>query len=155
MEKLSLTGVNKHGTPDDFAALSAVILTGDDIFLDNGAIHGKSRVERGIQFTARSPEEVAGGERIFVVWVTLKRAEAGMGYNGVCASQLIVNREAAVGYKSMPELVNKMDHAMKGKLELEILPDADRTRLGEFLKQFRGGELWACAQPGVQSLFVL
>lgn len=153
MEKLSVTGVNKHATPDDFATLSAVILTPDEVFIDNGAIHGKSRVERGIQFVAKTPEEVVGGVPVYIVWVTLRREAGESGYNGLTVSKLMIHKEANAGYKSVPDLVNKMDAAIKGKLDITLLTPRDQERLGLFLKQFREGQLWEHAKEEVHQLF--
>lgn len=141
--ELNLTGQTGHGTPDEFASLSAVIMDGESIFVDNGAIHGKSRVERGIQFGAKSPDQIPNGRRVIVIWVTLKRGETGMGYGGMCASiPFSINAEAKLGYKSLPDQVNKMSAALQGKIQLDVLTTEEKARLSAFLKEFRNGELW-------------
>lgn len=142
--ELGLTGQTGHGTPDELASLSAVIIDGDSIFVDNGAIHGKSRVERGIQFGAKSPDQVPDGRRVVVVWVTLKRGESGIGYGGLCASvPFSINAEAQLGYKSLPDQVNKMGDAMQGKILLDVLTPEEKARFAAFLQEFRNGELWS------------
>ncbi len=50
MEKLSLTGKSVHSTDDTLKGLSAVFVDGDRIFIDNGAIHAKSELERSVTF---------------------------------------------------------------------------------------------------------
>jgi hypothetical protein len=152
--ELNLTGRTGHGTPDDFASLSAVIIDGESVFVDQGAIHGKSRVERGISFTARTPDDVPSGRRVAIVWVTLKRGENGMGFNGMAAAiPFRIDADAKVGYKSLPDQVNRMGDAMQGKIQLDQLEDAEKQKLMSFLQEFRGGELWSNAQPGVIAAF--
>jgi hypothetical protein len=141
--ELNLTGrPSGHGTPDDFANLSAVLIDGEQIFLDNGAIHGKSQVERGIDFrSARSPEDVPDGRVVDVIWVTLKRYESGSGYHGIASAQLFIDANKRIGYKPMGSLVNQMDRAVKGMIELSTLSPEKRQRLAAFLAQFRE-DLW-------------
>lgn len=148
---LSLTGQTGHGTPDELASLSAVIIDGDSIFVDNGAIHGKSRVERGIQFGAKSPDQIPDGRRVVVVWITLKRGEnGGTGYHGLCASiPFSINGEAQLGYKSLPDQVNKMGAAMQGKIQLDLLTIDEKVQFAAFLKGFRNGETWSNTRPDV------
>ena len=141
--ELNLTGRTGHGTPDELASLSVVMINGDEIVVDNGAIHGKSRFERGVDFRSFSaPEEVPNATRIGVVWVTLKRYETGMGYHGLCATEIFVNLDEMKGYKSMASLVNQMDGAMKGKVDLARLSDGEKGKLAGFLEQLRA-DLWA------------
>ncbi|GAX88619.1 YwhD family protein [Effusibacillus lacus] len=152
--ELNLTAKTGHDTPDEFASLSAVVIDGDTVFVDNGAIHGKSRVERGIRFGASSPDQIPDGRRVVVVWVTLKKGEAGMGFNGVCAAiPFRIDAEAKLGYKNLPDQVNKMGDAMKGAVKLDTLEPEEVARLGNFLKEFRGGELWNNTRPEVREAF--
>jgi hypothetical protein len=151
MEQLGITGRSRHDTPDEFATLSAVIIDGEEVLIDNGAIHGKSRVERGISFSAKNPDEVQGGRRVAVIWVTLRRAEGGFGYSGICGSLLVINKEARIGYKSLPDQVNKMDAAMKGKIQIDVLTEKEKRLLSGFLQEFRGGDLWNNTAEDVKS----
>ncbi|MFC4766104.1 YwhD family protein [Effusibacillus consociatus] len=152
--ELNLTAKSGHDTPDDFASLSAVVIDGDSVFVDNGAIHGKSRVERGIQFGATSPNQIPNGRRVCVIWVTLKKGDTGMGYNGICAAiPFRIDAEAKLGYKSLPDQVNKMTDAMKGSIKLDMLELEEREKLANFLKEFRGGELWNNSRPEVKAAF--
>jgi len=149
--ELNLTGTSGHGTPEEFANLSVVMITDEDIFIDNGAIHGKSRIERGVDFrTYTAPEQVPNAKRIASVWVTLKRGEGGMGYSGVCAAEIFVNGEERVGYKSMALLVNTMDRAVKGRIDLALLTDEQRARLAAFMQELRP-DLWENASDEVKS----
>jgi hypothetical protein len=153
--ELNLTGrpVGGHGAPDDFATLSAVLIDGEHIFIDNGAIHGKSRVERGVDFrSATSPEQVPGARRIALVWVMLARFEGGMGYNGVTAAEIFVDEEKKVGYKSMAALVNQMDGAMKGKVDLARLSEEEKKRLAKFMEELRP-DLWGNMPEEKKELF--
>ncbi|PWK11287.1 YwhD family protein [Tumebacillus permanentifrigoris] len=141
--ELNLTGRTGHGTPDDFATLSVVMIDGDDLYVDNGAIHGKSRLERGVDFrTYTKPEDVPNGRKVKEVWVQLKSYETGRGYYGLVSAELVVNSEDMVGYKSMGALVMAMDGAIKGKFSLAHLTTEERAKFRNFLETFRA-DLWA------------
>jgi hypothetical protein len=141
--ELNLTGRTGHGTPDDFATLSVVMIDGEEIYVDNGAIHGKSRIERGVDFrTYTKPEDVPGGRKVKEVWVQLKSFESGRGYYGLVSAELVVNSEQMVGYKSMGALVMAMDGAIKGKFSLQNLSAEERAKFRAFLETFRE-DLWA------------
>ncbi|KEO84011.1 YwhD family protein [Tumebacillus flagellatus] len=143
MEQLNLTGRTEHGTPDDFATLSVVMIDGDDIFVDNGAIHGKSRLERGVDFrTYTKPEDVPNGRRIQEVWIQLKSFETGRGYYGIVSAEIVVNRDLMVGYKNVGPLVMAMEGAIKGKVQLPHLSSEQKTKLRDFMASFRE-DLWA------------
>jgi hypothetical protein len=151
MEQLNLTGRTKHDTPDELQSLSVIQIDGDEIFIDNGAIHGKSRLERGVDFRSYSkPEDVPNARCIPEVWVTLRRTENGMSYFGICGSEIWVNDQQQ-GYKSMAQLVNQMDGAMKGKVDVKNLSAEQKEKLVNFLQQFRG-DLWVNTADDVKKL---
>jgi len=144
MEKLSLTGKSNHQTDDAMRGLSAVFLDGERIFIDNGAIHGKSSVEQGIQFV-KSKDEVPNPRLVWVLWITLKRnAEKQQGYHGAMPFCIWIDDKAKLGYKSLAEQVNKMDKVVKGTIDISALPADIRERLTAFLKSVRG-DFWAHA----------
>ncbi len=47
---------------------------------------------------------------------------------------MTVNKGAKRGYKSMPEHVNQMDKALKGKVSVEDMDASSRKVLADFLK---------------------
>lgn len=147
MERLQLTGANRHRTPEALSTLSAIVIDGVDIRVDNAAIHGKSWPERGIRFV-RDPDEVPNPRRVVVVWVTLRRHPAGLGINGLAACTMQIDAEAGVGYKNLADQVNKMDYAVKGRILLDLLTPEEHNMLGAFLKAQRA-ELWENAQEAV------
>ncbi|MBX5436015.1 MAG: YwhD family protein [Alicyclobacillaceae bacterium] len=153
MEKLNLTGQSKHATDDAMRGLSAVLVDGDEVFVDNGAIHGKSRLERGIRFV-QSREEVPHPRPVRGFWITLRRGQGGaQGYHGAAAFTLYIDSAAQVGYKSLSEQVNGMDKAVKGKVDVAGVPADVRRRVGLFLQQIRP-ELWDNASDEFRSAFI-
>lgn len=146
VENLKLTGKANHSTDDAMKGLSAVVIDGDRVYIDNGAIHAKSNLERGIQFV-KTKEEVPNPRTVWVFWVTLKRnAEKDQGYHGVMPFQMFINQEAKVGYKSLAEQVNKMDKAIKGHVDVQDVPPEVLTKLKGFLQGVRT-DLWEHAWP--------
>ncbi|WP_370873939.1 YwhD family protein [Oikeobacillus pervagus] len=104
-----------------------------EAFVDIGAMHARSTVEKGIKFLPNK-EEVKGGKPYWLVWVTIDRNEEGPYYYGVTACEMTVNREIRRGYKSLPEHVNRMDKSMKGHIIVDHMDEKSKKVLGEFLK---------------------
>ena len=153
MQKLGLTGQSKqqHASDDQMKGISAVLMDGDDVFVDNNAIHAKSRVEVGIQFVS-TLEEVPNPRRIAGLWISLKRFENGMGYNGVQAFEMWIDGEAKLGYKKLAEHVNAMDKAVKGKADVSRLSPDEIEKFGAFLRSLRP-DLWENASSAFREAF--
>ncbi|MBD8025516.1 YwhD family protein [Ureibacillus sp. Re31] len=109
-------------------------------FIDIGAMHAKSDVERGIKFTTNR-EDSAGGKPYWLVWVTIDFKEDGPYFAGVTACEMVVNREKRRGYKILADHVNKMDKSMKRKIIVDQMDDVSKKVLAEFLKS-HNLEMW-------------
>lgn len=109
-------------------------------FIDIGAMHAKSDVERGIKFTTNR-EDSAGGKPYWLVWVTIDFKEDGPFFAGVTACEMVVNREKRRGYKILADHVNKMDKSMKRKIIVDHMDDESKKILAEFLKS-HNIEMW-------------
>ncbi|MEK9197378.1 YwhD family protein [Ureibacillus sp. 179-F W5.1 NHS] len=109
-------------------------------FIDIGAMHAKSDVERGIKFTTNR-EDSAGGKPYWLVWVTIDFREVGPYFAGVTACEMVVNREKRRGYKILADHVNKMDKSMKRKIIVDHMDDESKKVLAEFLKS-HNIEMW-------------
>ncbi|TFB19203.1 hypothetical protein E3U55_10810 [Filobacillus milosensis] len=112
----------------------------DKVWVDMGAMHARSEVEKRIKFVT-DKEEVPNGKPYWIVWVTVERHEQGPYYHGVAASFLEVDREARRGFKILAEHVNRMDKSLKGKIIVDQMDDHSKKLLGEFLKEFNE-EYW-------------
>ncbi|WDL97968.1 YwhD family protein [Alicyclobacillus sp. ALC3] len=146
MQKLNLTSQSKHGSgaDDSMRGLSVVFVDGERVFIDNGAIHGKSDLERGMQFV-KSLDEVPNPRLVWGFWVTLHRFEGGVqGYYGLTMFALHLDETAKVGYKSLAEQVNQMEKAVKGQVDVSRVPAEVKSRLVNFLQSVRP-ELWTHA----------
>lgn len=103
-----------------------------DAFIDMGALHAKSAVEKGIKWTTNK-EEVPNGKPYWVIWVTVDRNEKGPYYAGVTACYMEIDREARRGYKLLPEHVNRMDYSMKRRIMVEELEPSSKEALRTLL----------------------
>ena len=104
--------------------VSPVILDVEEgtAFVDIGAMHASSDVERGIKFTTdRADSE--GGKPYWLVWVTIDYKEDGPYFAGVTACEMVVNREKRRGYKILADHVNRMDKSMKRHIIVEHMDD--------------------------------
>ncbi|WP_433773429.1 YwhD family protein [Bacillus wiedmannii] len=103
-------------------------------FVDIGAMHARSTVEKGIKFLTNK-DEVPNGKPFWLVWVTIERTPKGAYYAGVTACEMTVDREIRRGYKSLPEHVNKMDKSLKRHIMVEHMDESSKKVLGTFLKE--------------------
>ncbi|MFX3625179.1 MAG: YwhD family protein [Ectobacillus sp.] len=117
-----------------------VDVTEGTAFVDMGAMHARSVVEKGIKFLPNK-EEVPNGKPYWLVWVTIERAEQGPYYAGVTACEMTVDREIRRGYKSLPEHVNKMDKSLKRHIIVDHMDASSKKVLVDFLKQHDSG-MW-------------
>lgn len=102
-------------------------------YVDVGAMHARSAVEKGIKFLPNK-EDVPNGKPYWLVWVTIERLPEGPYYAGVTACEMTVDREARRGYKLLPEHVNKMDKSLKRHIMVDHMDEASKKVLGSFLK---------------------
>lgn len=103
-----------------------------EAYVDMGALHARSTVERKIRF-APNKDKVEQGKLYWVVWVMVERGEQGPFYSGAGAADMLIDRENRRGYKILPDHVTKMDKALKRKVLLEHMDNRSKTILKEFL----------------------
>ena len=111
-----------------------------EAFVDIGAMHARSTVEKGIKFLPNK-KDVPNGKLYWLVWVTIDRKEAGPYYAGVTACEMTVDRDIRRGYKSLPEHVNKMDKSLKRHIMVDGMDDRSKQLLRDFLKN-HNEEMW-------------
>ncbi|WP_053218056.1 YwhD family protein [Virgibacillus senegalensis] len=109
-------------------------------FVDMGAMHARSEVERRVKFLP-DKDAVPNGKLYWIVWVTVDKKESGSFYHGVAGSEIRVDRSIKRAYKSMPEHVNHMDKSLKGKVIVEHMDEHSKKLLGDFLREFNK-EMW-------------
>lgn len=109
-------------------------------FLDIGAMHAKSDVERGIKFTVNRADS-EGGKPYWLVWVTIDFKEDGPYFAGVAACEMVVNREKRRGYKILADHVNRMDKSMKRQILVDHMDKKSKMILANFL-QTHNQEMW-------------
>ncbi|MDQ0297697.1 hypothetical protein J2S78_000105 [Salibacterium salarium] len=110
----------------------------DNAFIDMGALHARSAVEKRVKFS-NDKEEVPSPKLYWMVWVTVDHRDGKPHYSGVAACEMLVeesDNRIRKGYKSLPEHVNNMDKSLKGRIILEQMDDHSKYILGAFLKGF-------------------
>lgn len=111
-----------------------------EAFVDIGAMHARSAVEKGIKFL-KNKEDVPNGKPYWLVWVTIDRKAEGPYYAGVAACEMTVDRSIRRGYKSLPEHVNRMDKSMKRHIIVDHMDDRSKEILANYLKNHDQG-MW-------------
>ncbi|GIO39915.1 hypothetical protein J41TS12_47760 [Paenibacillus antibioticophila] len=116
----------------DLNSMSPVILDGDEAYIDIGAMHAKSKVEKGIKFSMNR-EDVPNGRQVWIVWVAVDRSPEGQFYGGLTACEMWIDTEARRGWKILADHVNRMDYALKRKVLLEGLSPEQKQLLKKLL----------------------
>lgn len=124
---------------DNMSAVFIDIEAGE-AFVDMGAMHARSEVEKGIKFLTNK-DEVPNGKPYWLVWVTVDHKKEGPYYAGVAACELTVDREIRRGYKSLPEHVNKMDKSLKRHIIVDHIDQKSKKILADFLRNFNE-QMW-------------
>jgi hypothetical protein len=116
----------------DLNSVSGMIIDGDEAYIDEGTLHAKSKVEKGIKFSMNK-EDVPNGRKCWIVWVAVDRKEGGPYYAGMTSCEMWIDTEARRGWKILAEHVNRMDRAMKRKIMLENLDVNEKALLKKAL----------------------
>lgn len=112
--------------------VSPIIIDGGEAKIDIGAMHAKSKVERGIKFTTNR-EELEGGRQVWVVWVAVDKQPEGGSYAGATACEMWIDEEHKKGWKILADHVNKLDYAIKRRIMLSELGPDDKAALKTLL----------------------
>ncbi len=154
MQEIGINGSSSHARGDGtLRGLSAVFIDERRVFIDNGAVHGKSQLERSLQFV-KNQGELKQPRRVWVVWVTIKRfAQTGQGFHGAMPFSLWIDESGKMGYKSLAEQVNQMDRAIQGRVNLEGMSPEERNELKEYLKSDNNKHLWENATREFREAF--
>src|SRR5690606_15122063 len=102
--------------------------------IDVGAMHAKSKIERGIRFSTNK-EDVPNGRPCWVVWVAVERTEEGSRYAGAASCDMLIDSEARRGYKLLHEHVNRLDAAIKRKFMLDNIGPTEKAALKKLLME--------------------
>ncbi len=130
----------------DLNNVSAVIIDkdGEEAYIDLGALHAKSKVEKGVKFSANK-DDVPNGRRCWIVWIAVDKKEEGPYYAGATACEMLVDTEARRGWKVLADHVNKMDYAMKRRIILDGLSEGEKAALKRCLIEYNQ-EMWDASE---------
>ena len=121
-------------------------------FIDIGAMHARSEVEKRVKWVSdKSETEGPDEQEYWLVWVTTERGERGPYYAGVTACYMAVNKVRKRGYKVMAEHVNMMDKSMKHHYILEHIDADSRRVLKEFLMQ-HDAHMWELSDDALKTM---
>ncbi|KKO52573.1 YwhD family protein [Paenibacillus sp. DMB20] len=116
----------------DLNSVSPVIIDRGEAKIEIGAMHAKSKVERGIKFSTNR-EDVPNGRQVWIVWVAVDRTAEGQFYGGMTACEMLIDEEARRGWKILADHVNKLDAALKRKIILDGLGTTEKKALKNLL----------------------
>ncbi|BCG56673.1 YwhD family protein [Paenibacillus sp. URB8-2] len=138
-KQIALNIVNAKSKHKGFGAgsielnnVSPVIIDGGEAVIDIGAMHAKSKVEKGIKFSMNR-EDVQDGRQVWVVWVAVERTQEGQHYAGLTACEMWIDSAAKRGWKILADHVNKLDSALKRRIVVEGLGAQEKAALKSLL----------------------
>ena len=132
--------------------VTALVATPDGrVWLDPGALHGRSRIEGEHEFV-KSREAVGEGQACWVVWVAIEldASNQPVRLKGASVSEMLLNPATHIGYKSVAEGVNCMSEAMRGGVNVGRLPPSLHEPIARQLRAI-GDELWARAPEALRA----
>lgn len=134
----------------DLSQVACVIIDNGEAYIDVGAMHAKSKVEKGIKFSPNK-EDVPNGRPAWVVWVAVDRNEEGSYYAGATSCEMLIDTEARRGWKLLPDHVNRLDAALKRKYMLDNIGPAEREALRKLLME-HNPEWWDRSPQALKDL---
>lgn len=134
------------------ASLFSALLDGESAVMDEGLLHGRSDIEKGIRWKAASRDEIPGAHHYRVAWIAVRGGGAAAAYLGVTVSEFFIDRPRRLGAKDLPAQVNAMSRALAGQVEVAELPDPLRRALGALLQE-RGAHSWANSPAELRAAF--
>lgn len=133
----------------DLSNVAGIIIDGDEAYVDNGTLHAKSRVEKGLKFSA-DRSEVPNGRKCWIVWVAVDRDAEGSFYGGLAACEMAIDTEAKRGWKILADHVNRMDKAMKRQVLVDGLDDKEKSQLRALLES-HNAEWWVRTPEAIKA----
>ncbi len=130
--------------------VTALIVSPDGtVKLDSGALHGRSELERDIEFV-RQRDAVPNPQVYWVVWVAIEldASDHPVRYKGVSASELLIDPAQRVGYKSLAQSTNRITEAINGRANVTMLSPQLRAAVTQQLRTL-GTQWW---EPASMSL---
>lgn len=134
----------------DLSQVACVIIDEGVAYIDVGAMHAKSKIEKGIKF---SPDKanVPNGRPAWIVWVAVDRNENGSYYAGATSCEMLIDTEARRGWKLLPEHVNRLDASLKRKYMLDNIGPAEKAALSKLLAE-HNAEWWDNSPQALKDL---
>ena len=136
----------------DLSQVACVIIDNGEAYIDVGAMHAKSKVEKGIKFSPNK-EDVPNGRPAWVVWVAVDRNEEGSYYAGATSCEMLIDTEARRGWKILPDHVNRLDAALKRKYMLDNIGPVEKAALSKLLME-HNPEWWDRSPQALKELLV-
>lgn len=136
----------------DLSQVACVIIDAGEAYIDVGAMHAKSKIEKGIKF---SPDKanVPNGRPAWIVWVAVDRNETGSYYAGATSCEMLIDTEARRGWKLLPEHVNRLDSSLKRKYILDNIGLVEKEALRKLLVE-HNTEWWNNSPQALKDLLV-
>jgi hypothetical protein len=116
----------------DLSQVSCVIIDQGEAYIDVGAMHAKSKIEKGIKFSP-DKDQVPNGRPAWIVWVAVDRNEDGTYYAGATSCEMLIDTEARRGWKILPDHVNRLDASLKRKYMLDNIGPEEKAALRKLL----------------------
>lgn len=136
----------------DLSQVSCIIIDEGEAYIDVGAMHAKSKIEKGIKFSP-DKDNVPNGRSAWIVWVAVDRNEGGTYYAGATSCEMLIDTEARRGWKVLPDHVNRLDASLKRKYMLDNIGPVEKEALRKLLVE-HNAEWWDHSPQALKDLLV-
>jgi hypothetical protein len=134
----------------DLSQVSCVVIDQGEAYIDVGAMHAKSKVEKGIKFSPNK-DDVPNGRPAWIVWVAVDRNEEGSYYAGATSCEMLIDEEARRGWKVLADHVNRLDASIKRKFMLDNIGPEEKAALRKLLVE-HNQEWWDRSPEALKDL---
>lgn len=134
----------------DLSQVSCIIIDEGEAYIDVGAMHAKSKIEKGIKFSP-DKDAVPNGRPAWIVWVAVDRNEDGTYYAGATSCEMLIDTEARRGWKLLPDHVNRLDASLKRKFMLDNIGPVEKAALRKLLME-HNAEWWDHSPQALKDL---
>ncbi len=112
----------------------AILLAESEWLVDNGALHGRARIEKGFRYS-EDPDHRGRGDRIKVVWAAMDQQDPRSPFVGLVSNEFWLDVSTRTGFKQLSTHANGICNAASGKVDLAILEPGERASLRQFLER--------------------
>jgi hypothetical protein len=143
--------VTQHVDSGTGVSVLSMVIDGENALFDNGALHGTSSVEVGVEFGDDKP--ITNDTRLVsVIWVGVRAGTNDIdGYYSLVANSVYIDGTRGVGWRSEAHFTNLIT-AIRGEILIDSLPETQIDQLRTALRAHDMG-MWEQRSEPLRALW--